>query len=224
MFDIALPNGSWQKTLLDAFVSEGTPIPPLTRAHWQKINIYPVSRIVWMRPQHVPLAVLSGMVHLGITGSDCYEEWRLGSQFTNLQQVGQGLACGLVGGQRKVCLVGAEEDQEQADFDIFSEFPLLTRARSITASSATLIQPSVGSVEAMIPRPFRFGVTVVQTGASLEANRLRIVEILMDVSLNLCVRDDCGQRYWEYNEFYERLQRASLKLLERTRMKQQKLV
>src|SRR3989338_8669195 len=71
---IALPNGSLEEGTSRLFEEANLKIQKDPRRHNAFISSPLISRVTFMRPQHIPRLVEQGTYDLGICGFDCVEE------------------------------------------------------------------------------------------------------------------------------------------------------
>lgn len=180
MLTIALPKGSLQQKTLELFRRAGINLTDPTRQHWIEIGHELVQTIVWMRPRHIPEAICDGLVDGGITGQDCRNEWfYTGNNGKSKHQLKSWITLPYSKRSFKpdqIALIASlDEIKYPTSDEIFTEFPNWTTR--CLCKGARVVH-SRGSVEAFVPRRYRFGVTVVETGESLAANGLKVVRVL----------------------------------------------
>ena len=220
MLTIALPNGTLQKMILEFFLAIGIKLPAPTRQHWVKISHDLISQIVWARPQHIPEMVRRGVVDLGITGLDCYYEWLYWVNpldepvrtFCRSAQwgLGEGIDDSLhelrekATGRVQIVLVGDKTREPLGFYEflmpgvpVFTEFPYWTRR--VLQPRAEVVA-SYGSVEALVPKVYPYGITVVDTGNSLRLNDLHVVKELHESKNKVFIRpkSELTGEAWQY--------------------------
>jgi len=143
-----------------------------------------VSRVTFMRPQHIPKLVELGTYDIGICGADCIHESE--AVVATLAELPYGR--GDSTGRAQVVLVSSRDNPVTAiqkiapGSRILSEYPNITREVFREHGISVEIEFSYGGTEAHIPRDYPLGVCLADTGASLEANGLKIVEVLLKTS------------------------------------------
>ncbi|OGE79008.1 MAG: hypothetical protein A2751_00925 [Candidatus Doudnabacteria bacterium RIFCSPHIGHO2_01_FULL_46_14] len=210
MLTIALPNGTLQKAILQLFLAIGIELPKPTRQHWVRVDHDLIAQIVWMRPQHIPEMIYHGIVDLGITGLDCYYEWFYQNNPTinNREYFLRSLpstyhpGCNLddslaeiraaAEGRAKIALVGPDTEEPWGVLEkiekgtkVLSEFPFWTKRDLLREADVVF---SYGSVEAMVPKRYPYGITVVASGKSLRENRLHVIQELGISTTKLFIR------------------------------------
>lgn len=178
---LALPTGSLQKTTRQVFVrarlleqdAEG-------RLYWEVINTRKFKlKVAWLNPRDIPWAIRTGFVNAGICGADVYGDWST-KHSDHLWEIGRfGYSKRGVGHQPYLALIAPNDFYEteaprQFRGDVVSDYPYLT-GRLLPQASVVATR---GSVEALIPRMAGHGVTVIDSGETLRANKLREVQFL----------------------------------------------
>lgn len=181
--NIALSNGSLKDGTTCLFRESNLTIYEDPRKHDAWIDDVLIERVTFMRPQHISDLVSSGAYDVGICGLDCQYESSSDCYVIAELPYGRGTSSG----KAKVVLVTSKsnpaksiEDVEE-DAVILSEYPHLTKSwyenQSLTPPT---IRFSYGGTEAHIPRDYRYGVCLTDTGASLKANKLKVIHTLME--------------------------------------------
>lgn len=141
------------------------------RSLFARVKEMPID-ITFLRTDDIPILCAEGAIDMGITGSDLVAE--SGVELTNRLNLGVG-NCRLA-----ICVPDNSPANSPADLDgkrIATSFPHVTR----TFLSQHGVQPHVveltGSVEVMISLGVADAIVdLVETGSTLAANRLRILE------------------------------------------------
>lgn len=181
MLKIALPNGSLEEGTMKLFEEANLRVIRSPRRHEARIVDPRISQVTVMRPQHIPRLVEQGTYDLGVCGFDSVMESRA------KVVVIQGLCYSLrTRGSVHVVLIGAADDMTKSAVDvppgsaILSEFPEWTRRFFEKLNIPVTVEFSYGGTEAHIPRDYRYGICVTETGASITANGLRIIQKLFE--------------------------------------------
>ncbi len=191
--NVALPNGGLQDGTTRLFGEANFKLYEDPRKHEVRIGDSLVERVTFMRPQHIPDLVARGFYDVGICGLDCQYESSSDCYVIAELPYGRGTSSG----KAKVVLVASKsnpaksiEDVEE-DAVILSEYPHLTAGwygnQSLTPPA---IRFSYGGTEAHIPRDYKYGVCLTDTGASLKANKLKVIHTLMETYTCLIVNPD----------------------------------
>lgn len=176
---IALPNGSLEEGVMRLFEEANLKIGKDPRRHDVVVDSPFISRITFMRPQHIPKLVESGAYDAGICGWDCVCESGAIVSLVAKLLCGRGTS----DGQAKVVLVAFKEDpvtdksEIPSNSVILSEYPNITR--DVFGDSCE-VRFSYGGTEAHIPNHYRYGVCLTDTGKSVKENGLRIVQVLLE--------------------------------------------
>lgn len=128
--------------------------------------------LVYLRTDDIPTLCAEGAIDMGITGSDLVEE--AGAGVLERMKFGVG-ACRLA-----FCVPDDAPIQSAAELDgkrIATSFPYVTRRYLSKRDAAAHLVSLAGSVEAMIQLGVADAIVdLVETGSTLAANRLRILE------------------------------------------------
>ena len=193
---LGLPNGSLQKPTLDLLDKVGMHINLRGRnseATIEGVKLF--KRVIMMRPHDLPTAVMRGMVSCAICGLDWVVEQELQPQF---QQQG---SAPLVRVQElnyakstrkpvRIVLFGRSDSPPLGTPDtpvrISSEYPNITRdmypqEEVIFSHGSTEVKVAMGL--------FDYGVGVTETGSSIKAHNLQIVDTLLKSPTVLIARD-----------------------------------
>jgi ATP phosphoribosyltransferase len=181
MLSLVLPKGSLERATLDLFdAADLTVRRGSDRAYHASIDDPRVDRVRFLRPQEIPTYLEQGLFDLGITGRDWIAE-------TNADVVSLGelrYSKNTASPVRIVLAVPKEASWNSAadmpeGIRISTEYPSLTkRFLDSRGVKATVVQ-SYGATEAKVPDIVDAIVDVTETGSSLRAGGLRILEILL---------------------------------------------
>ena len=186
---IALPNGSLEANTRKLFADAGLAIVGESRKHDARVNDPLISRVTFMRPQHIPKLVGNRTFDAGVCGEDCLAEAGTDSSVVKIAELLYGR--GESTGQARVVLVSALENttaslaRVPAGSAVLTEYPRITRKAFAARGVSVEAMFSYGGTEAHVPRDFPFGVCLTDTGGSLTANGLKIVEVLFQTSTML---------------------------------------
>ncbi|MFW9844606.1 MAG: ATP phosphoribosyltransferase [Candidatus Thorarchaeota archaeon] len=203
---LAIPNGHLSKSTLDTFARAGYKISGQERTFTPIINDHHV-RVRVLRPQEIPTFVAEGLQDVGVTGKDWLTETRsdiailLDLEYSKVKLV-VAVPESREGIESLSDLIRAFSEKKKP-LKIFTEYLTIT---SDAIRSNPVYQEIYGDVEPLIITPWwrkgsneqvgvylSFGATeakppdladaiieVVDTGASLRQNGLRVIEVLMD--------------------------------------------
>lgn len=201
MLKLALPTGSLQKPTLDMFAAaELTVTTPNSRCYEAFIEDPRVSCVRWLRPQEIPIYVADGLFDLGIAGYD----WVLERGCRDKVQIITKLPYSR-GSNRPVRLVvavseDAKEIKTAADIKpgskITTEYVQIAKEYFAKLGIPVKVEFSFGTTEAKVPEIADAAVELTESGSSLRANRLKIVDTIIESSTVLIVNPDT----WENKE------------------------
>jgi ATP phosphoribosyltransferase len=140
-----------------------------------------IDRVSLLRPQEIPRYVEEGFFDLGITGRDWVDETGADVEvLASLEYAKSGA------GTVKVVLAVPQSSPVDAAADvpagtrISSEYPELTRRYFERLGIAVKVFPSYGATEAKVPEIVDAIVDVTETGSTLRAHGMKIVEVLLE--------------------------------------------
>ena len=193
---IALPNGSLEEGTMRLFEEANLKIFKDSRRHDAFIDDQLFSLVTFMRPQHIPRLVANGTYDVGICGLDCQFESSADNWVVAELPYGRGTSSG----EAKVVLVTSRsnhaksiEDVEEGSH-ILSEYPSLTKSIFKDRHTSVEIDFSYGGTEGHIPRDYKYGVCLSDTGASMAANGLKVIHTLLDTHTCLLANQDVWTR------------------------------
>lgn len=183
MLRLVLPKGSLEQNTLRLFEEADLPVRRGgERDYDAKIDDPRVSVVKILRPQEIPVYVARGYFDLGITGLDWIEE--TGSEVVDIMDLGYNKLS--VGRPVKIVLAVPEEagiaqpNELKPGTRVSTEYPGITRRYFARLGIPVDIMPSYGATECKVPEIADCIVDVTETGASLRANRMRIIDILLE--------------------------------------------
>jgi len=200
MLSLVLPKGSLERATLDLFdAADLTVRRGSDRDYHASIDDPRIDRVRFLRPQEIPSYLEQGLFDLGITGRDWIAE-------TNADVVSLGELRYSKNTASPVRVVLAV--QKDASWDavaempegirISTEYPSLTRRFLDSRGVKAMVVPSYGATEAKVPDIVDAIVDVTETGSSLRASGLRILEILLtsftELVANPAAYEDPGKR------------------------------
>lgn len=156
------------------------------RGLFARVSGLPVD-LTFLRTDDIPTLCAEGAIDMGITGSDLLEEAGPGAEIRMRLGVGR---CRLA-----ICVPDDSDYQSAADLNgarIATSFPSITqRYLAKHGATAHLVKLS-GSVEVMIQLGIADGIVdLVETGSTLAANRLRILEEIGQYETVLIQNERC---------------------------------
>lgn len=156
------------------------------RGLFARVSGLPVD-LTFLRTDDIPTLCAEGAIDMGITGSDLLEEAGSGAEIRMRLGVGR---CRLA-----ICVPDDSDYQSAADLNgarIATSFPSITQRYLAKHGAAAHLVKLSGSVEVMIQLGIADGIVdLVETGSTLAANRLRILEEIGQYETVLIQNDRC---------------------------------
>ncbi|MCL5109379.1 MAG: ATP phosphoribosyltransferase [Chloroflexi bacterium] len=183
MLRLVLPKGSLEQNTLKLFEEADLPVRRGGERNYDaKIDDPRVSLVKILRPQEIPVYIARGLFDLGITGLDWIEETN--SDVVDVMDLGYNKMS--IGRPVKIVLAVPEESgiingrQLPPGTRVSTEYPGLTRRYFQRLGIAVEVLPSYGATESKVPEIADCIVDVTETGTSLRANRMRVVDVLLE--------------------------------------------
>jgi ATP phosphoribosyltransferase len=202
MLKFVIPKGSLEEQTLklleqaDLGVRRGS-----SRDYHGRIDDERVERVSLLRPQEIPRYVEDGFFDLGITGRDWVEETEADVEVLASLEYAKG---GVGYGVRIVLAVPVDHPAERgADLPVGSristEYPNLVRRHFEGLGTEVKVFESYGATEAKVPEIVDAIVDVSETGGTLRAHGMKIIETLLESEVLLIANPgaaaDAGKRH-----------------------------
>ncbi len=195
---LGIPKGSLQEATLRLLKMAGWEVHLEGRSHFPRIND-PEIQAILLRAQEIPRYVAEGVLDAGITGYDQIVENDVEDKVVQVEEFvysKQGL-----GKVRLVLAVHNDSPYQQvADLEgkrIATELPNTVRkflqARGVNAK----VEFSWGATEAKVPELVDAIADITETGSTLRANNLRIIETILESSTRLIANPQAWQDPWK---------------------------
>jgi ATP phosphoribosyltransferase len=181
LLSLVLPKGSLEKATLELFDAADLAVRRGSdRDYRASIDDPRIERVMFLRPQEIPRYVEQGLFDLGITGRDWVAETASAIDSVCELQYSKATANPV----RVILAVPNEHPAKSAaelphGVRVSTEYPELTRRFFADAGVDAVIVPSYGATEAKVPDIVDAIVDVTETGSSLRAHGLRILETLL---------------------------------------------
>ena len=182
MLRLVLPKGSLEQQTLRLFEEADLRVRRGSdRDYHGTIDDDRIERVSLLRPQEIPLYVQDGLFDLGITGQDWIAETDANVEvLTSLTYAKSGTGHGT----RVVLAVPADHPANSAKemppgSRISTEFELLTKRYFEDLSIDVRVVWSFGATEAKVPEIVDAIVDVTETGSTLRAHGMKVIETLM---------------------------------------------
>jgi ATP phosphoribosyltransferase len=189
---LALPKGSLERATLALFEdADLAVIRSSDRDYRASISDPRISEVRILRPQEIPRYVAKGYFDLGITGRDWIEE--TGSSVSTLTQLHYSKATA-----RPVQIVLAVPNDSKIETvedlkpgtRVSTEFPELTRRFFEQRNLDVDVQLSYGATEAKVPDIVDAIVELTETGSSLRAAGMKIIETILTSHTELVANNE----------------------------------
>jgi ATP phosphoribosyltransferase len=204
---LGLPKGSLQSSTIDLFQRAGIHIRHSERSYYPTCDDPDLDLIV-MRPQEIPRYVEQGIIDAGITGQDWVAE--------NNAKIVEVTEMIYSKSTRKKCkwVLAVPEDskfkkpQDLKGKRIATELVATTRRYFKKMNIPVDIEFSWGATEVKPPRLVDAIVDITETGSSLRANRLRIIDTIMETCTVLIANKEA----WQKKNKHEKLENLTMLL------------
>jgi ATP phosphoribosyltransferase len=181
VLSLVLPKGSLEKATLELFDAADLAVRRGSERDYRAAVDDPrIDSIMFLRPQEIPRYVEQGLFDLGITGRDWVAETN--SDIATVCELEYSKA---TSNPVRIVLAVPKEHPAQTGAElpdgvrVSTEYPELTRRYFADAGVNAVIVPSYGATEAKVPDIVDAIVDVTETGSSLRAHGLRILETLL---------------------------------------------
>jgi ATP phosphoribosyltransferase len=181
MLSLVLPKGSLERATLELFdAADLTVRRGSDRDYHASIDDPRIDRVRFLRPQEIPTYLEQGLFDLGITGRDWIAETS-----ANVTSVGELHYSKASSSPVRIVLAVPKDASWDSAADlpkgirISTEYPSVTRRFLDARGVKAMVVPSYGATEAKVPDIVDAIVDVTETGSSLRAGGLRILEILL---------------------------------------------
>ena len=182
MLRLVIPKGSLEEQTLRLFEAADLPVRRSTsRDYHGTIDDDRIERVSVLRPQEIPTYVAEGLFDLGITGQDWIAETQSDVEMiTSLSYAKTGAGHGT-----KVVLAVPNDHpansaaEMPAGSRISTEFVRITERYFAGLGIAVRVAWSYGATEAKVPEIVDAIVDVTETGSTLRAHGMKVIETLL---------------------------------------------
>jgi ATP phosphoribosyltransferase len=193
---LALPKGSLQKTTFDLFAKAGFDIRAAARSYYPSIND-PEIECILIRPQEMARYIEQGVMDCGVTGLD----WILESGAAVEQLADLRAPWPNYGAVRWVLAVkeGAQFSvpEDLAGKRIATEVMGLTKKYFADRGIEAKLEFSWGATEVKPPVLADAIVDVTETGSSLRANNLKVIDVLLESTPRFVASREAAADEWK---------------------------
>jgi ATP phosphoribosyltransferase len=181
VLSLVLPKGSLERATLELFDAADLAVRRGSERDYRaSVDDPRIESVMFLRPQEIPRYVEQGLFDLGITGRDWVTE--TDSDVASVCELEYSKA---TSNPVRIILAVPKEHPAQSGRElpdgvrVSTEYPELTRRFFAEAGVRAVIVPSYGATEAKVPDIVDAIVDVTETGSSLRAHGLRILETLL---------------------------------------------
>src|SRR5712671_428047 len=199
---LGIPKGSLQDATVQLFARAGFNIYVGSRSYFPSIDD-PEIECMLIRPQEMPRYVSTGVLDAGLTGQDCVAEHELGDGKTGvLVSVADLIYAKQSFGKVKWVLAAPEDSSIRTAKDlqgktIATEFVRITKDYFAKQGVTVNVEFSWGATEVKPPVLADAIVEATETGSTLRANRLRILDVVLESSTQFYVNSAALADRWK---------------------------
>lgn len=200
---LGIPKGSLQEATIHLFARAGFNMYVSSRSYFPSIDD-PEIECILIRPQEMPRYVCEGVLDAGLTGLDCVAEHRFGrEQHRCVTSLADLVYAKQSFGKVRWVLAAPEDSrfkspQDLAGAVIATEMVQITKHYFQELGVAVKkVEFSWGATEVKPPVLADAIVEATETGSTLRANRLRILDTVMESNTQLIVNDSTQADPWK---------------------------
>lgn len=186
MLSLTIPKGSLEEQTLLLFAQADIEVKKSSRAYNPSCADPRIERVKILRPQEIPIFVQDGYFDLGISGHDWIRE--SGADVVEIAELPYAkTGTGVV----QMVLAVPQESPIQSGRDIApgsritTEFPRSTKAFFDELGIPVEVFFSYGATEAKVPEMMDALVDLTETGSSLRANGLKVIDVILTSTTRL---------------------------------------
>ena len=194
--NVGIPKGSLQEPTISLFKKAGYTITVDSRSYYPQVNDEEIKAML-LRPQEMALYVEEGVIDIGLAGRDwiieCQAEVFELAEFSYSRSTNK---------PARWVLAVAEDSpiQNVKDLEgqiIFTELVKSTKKYLNDNNVNAEVKFSHGATEVKIPHLCQAIVELTETGSSLKANQLRIVDTVMESVTAMVVNPTSWENQWK---------------------------
>jgi len=199
---LGIPKGSLQDSTIQLFQRAGFTIYVSTRSYFPSVDD-PELECMLIRAQEMARYVCDGVLDAGLTGQDWIREHKLGGTSRHsLTSVADLIYAKQSFGKVRWVLAGPEDSRfrQPTDFEgatIATELVRVTKAYFDALNVNVNVEFSWGATEVKPPVLADAIVEATETGSTLRANRLRIIDTVMESNTQLIANDAALADPWK---------------------------
>ena len=196
---IGIPKGSMEASTISLFKKAGYTITTGSRSYYPRVDDEEIEAML-LRPQEMALYVERGVIDIGLAGRDWVRECKV-----DVVEVAEFVYSRQTNRPARWVLAVAEDSEIQSVKDlegkvIFTELVESTKAYLAENGVKATVKFSHGATEVKIPHLCEAIVEITETGNSLRANRLRIVETIMESVTTMIAHRQSWKDEWKRNK------------------------
>ena len=196
---IGIPKGSMEASTISLFKKAGYTITTGSRSYYPRVDDEEIEAML-LRPQEMALYAERGVIDIGLAGRDWVRECKV-----DVVEVAEFVYSRQTNRPARWVLAVAEDSEIQSVKDlegkvIFTELVESTKAYLAENGVKATVKFSHGATEVKIPHLCEAIVEITETGNSLRANRLRIVETIMESVTTMIAHRQSWKDEWKRNK------------------------
>ena len=196
---IGIPKGSMEASTISLFKKAGYTITTGSRSYYPRVDDEEIEAML-LRPQEMALYAERGVIDIGLAGRDWVRECKV-----DVVEVAEFVYSRQTNRPARWVLAVAEDSEIQSVKDlegkvIFTELVESTKAYLAENEVKAAVKFSHGATEVKIPHLCEAIVEITETGNSLRANRLRIVETIMESVTTMIAHRQSWKDEWKRNK------------------------
>ena len=196
---IGIPKGSMEASTISLFKKAGYTITTGSRSYYPRVDDEEIEAML-LRPQEMALYAERGVIDIGLAGRDWVRECKV-----DVVEVAEFVYSRQTNRPARWVLAVAEDSEIQSVKDlegkvIFTELVESTKAYLAENEVKATVKFSHGATEVKIPHLCEAIVEITETGNSLRANRLRIVETIMESVTTMIAHRQSWKDEWKRNK------------------------
>jgi ATP phosphoribosyltransferase len=193
---LGIPKGSLQESTINLFKKAGYNITVSSRSYYPQIDDDEIE-VMLLRPQEMALYVERGVIDVGLAGRDWVRECKADvleiASLTYSKQTNQPARWVLAVSEESP--IGTVADLEGKV--VFTELVEATKTYFAQNGVSATVKFSHGATEVKIPHLCDAIVEITETGSSLRANRLKIIDVVMESVTTLISNKASWQDEWK---------------------------
>ena len=196
---IGIPKGSMEESTISLFKKAGYTITTGSRSYYPQVDDEEIEAML-LRPQEMALYAERGVIDIGLAGRDWVRECKVDvvevAEFVYSRQTNRPARWVLAVAEDS----GIQSVQDLEGKEIFTAIVESTKAYLAENGVKATVKFSHGATEVKIPHLCEAIVEITETGNSLRANRLRIVETIMESVTTMIAHRQSWKDEWKRNK------------------------